>query len=96
MRAGPRLAMLQKAPMPKESQAFLAWFGGAPGAASALFILSLLDDVMIVDHEAFLTVSTVAVIAGVVAARLTSKPLTQGLLRQMAAARKRRMFAPAA
>lgn len=96
MRAGPRLAMLQRAPMPKESQAFLAWFGGAPGAASALFILSLTDDVMIVDHEALLTVSTLAVVAGVAAARLTSKPLAQNLLREMAAARKRRLFAQAA
>ncbi|MEQ1932157.1 MAG: cation:proton antiporter, partial [Parvularculaceae bacterium] len=93
MRAGPRLAMLQNAPMPKEAQVFLAWFGGAPGAASALFILSRLDDAMIVDHDAFLTVAALAVIAGVAAARLTSKPLAQGLLRQTALARKRRMFA---
>lgn len=93
MRAGPRLATLQSADLPKESQAFLAWFGGAPGAASALFILSLVDDAMIIDHEGFLTVGALAVVAGVFAARLTSRPLANAFLRQMALARKRRMFA---
>jgi len=93
MRAGPRLAMLQSSKLPKESQAFLAWFGGAPGAASALFILSLVDDAMIVDHEGFLTVGALAVVAGVFAARLTSRPLANAFLRQMAQAKKRRMFA---
>jgi NhaP-type Na+/H+ or K+/H+ antiporter len=93
LRAGPRLAMLQASKLPKESQAFLAWFGGAPGAASALFILSLIDDPIIVDHDAVLTASTLAVIAGVFAARLTSRPLANAFLRQTAIARKRRMYA---
>ena len=93
MRAGPRLAMLQSSGLPKESQAFLAWFGGAPGAASALFILMLLDDTMIVDHEAFLSVGALTVAAGIFAARLTSRPLANAFLRQSAIARRRRMFA---
>jgi hypothetical protein len=93
MRAGPRLAMLQASRLTKESQVFLAWFGGAPGAASALFILSLIDDAMIVDHEGFLTVGALAVVAGVFAARATSRPLANAFLRQLALARKRRMFA---
>lgn len=93
MRAGPRLAMLQAAPLPREAQFFLAWFGGAPGAASALFILSLIDDAMIVDHDGFLTVAALAVVVGVAAARLTSKPLANGLLRQLALAKRRRMLA---
>ena len=93
MRAGPRLATLQSSPLPKESQVFLAWFGGAPGAASALFLVSLLDDAMIVDHEALLTVAALAVIAGVFAARLTSRPLANAFLRQTAMAKKRRMYA---
>lgn len=93
MRAGPRLAMLQASRLAKESQVFLAWFGGAPGAASALFILSLIDDAMIVDHEGFLTVGALAVVAGVFAARATSRPLANAFLRQLALARKRRMFA---
>ena len=93
MRAGPRLAMLQGTDLPKESQAFLAWFGGAPGAASALFVLALIDDAMLVDHEAFLTVAALAVTAGVFAARLTSRPLANAFLRQSAIARKRRMYA---
>ncbi|MEX0645551.1 MAG: cation:proton antiporter, partial [Parvularculaceae bacterium] len=93
MRAGPRLAMLQATDLPKESQVFLAWFGGAPGAASALFVLALIDDAMLVDHEAFLTVAALAVTAGVFAARLTSRPLANAFLRQSAIARKRRMYA---
>ena len=93
MRAGPRLAVLQSSPLDKESQVFLAWFGGAPGAASALFILSRFDDAMILDHDAFLTVGAVAVIAGVLAARLTSKPLASSFIRQSAIARRRRMLA---
>ncbi len=93
MRAGPRLATLQSSPLPKESQVFLAWFGGAPGAASALFLVSLLDDAMIVDHEALLTVAALAVLAGVFAARLTSRPLANAFLRQTAMAKKRRMYA---
>ncbi len=93
MRAGPRLATLQSSSLPKESQVFLAWFGGAPGAASALFLVSLLDDAMIVDHEALLTVAALAVIAGVFAARLTSRPLANAFLRQTALAKKRRMYA---
>lgn len=93
MRAGPRLATLQSSKLPKESQAFLAWFGGAPGAASALFILSLVDDAMIVDHEGFLTVGALAVVAGVFAARITSRPLANAFLRQTALAKRRRMYA---
>ncbi|MEE2692868.1 MAG: cation:proton antiporter [Pseudomonadota bacterium] len=93
MRAGPRLAMLQSSRLPKESQVFLAWFGGAPGAASALFLISLLDDAMIVDHEALLTVAALAVLAGVFGARLTSRPLANAFLRQTALAKKRRMYA---
>jgi NhaP-type Na+/H+ or K+/H+ antiporter len=93
LRAGPRFAMLQRSDLPKESQAFLAWFGGAPGAASALFVLSILDRSMIVDHEAVMTVCAIAVAAGVVAARLTSRPLAQAFLRQSALAKRRRMFA---
>lgn len=93
MRAGPRLAMLQSSDLPKESQVFLAWFGGAPGAASALFVLSLVDDAIVIDHEAVLTVSALAIIAGVFAARLTSRPLANAFLRQTALARRRRMYA---
>ena len=34
----------------------LAWFGGAPGAASALFLISLFDAASIVTQDAVLTV----------------------------------------
>lgn len=93
MRAGPRLAILQTPMLPKESQMFLAWFGGAPGAASALFIMSLLGNPALIDADAVLTVTTLAVIFGVAAARLTSRPLARLYVRQSALARRRRAWA---
>jgi len=93
MRAGPRLAALKKTTLPKESQMFLAWFGGAPGAASALFLISLLDAPAIIAQDAVLTVGALAVIFGVVAARLTSRPLIKSFLKQTALAKKRAMYA---
>ena len=93
MRVGPRLAALKKTTLPRESQMFLAWFGGAPGAASALFLISLLDAPSIVAQDAVLTVGALAVLFGVFAARLTSRPLVKLLLKQTALAKKRAMFA---
>ncbi len=93
MRAGPRLAALRKTSLPPESQMFLAWFGGAPGAASALFLVSLFDAPSIMAQDAVLTVGAVAITFGVLAARLTSRPLVTLLLKQTALARKRAMFA---
>lgn len=95
MRAGPRLAALRKTSLPKESQMFLAWFGGAPGAASALFLISLFDAPSIVEQDAVLTVGALAVLFGVFAARLTSRPLIKSLLKETALAKKRRLFADA-
>ncbi len=93
VRAGPRLFSLQKTTLPKESQMFLAWFGGAPGAASALFLISLLDAPSVIAQDAVLTVGALAVALGVVAARLTSRPLLKIFLKQTAIAKKRAMFA---
>ncbi|WDI32032.1 cation:proton antiporter [Hyphococcus flavus] len=93
MRAGPRLFSLKKTTLPKESQMFLAWFGGAPGAASALFLISLFDAPSIVAQDAILTVGALAVTFGVVAARLTSRPLVKLLLKETALAKKRARFA---
>ncbi|NOX82340.1 MAG: hypothetical protein GXP06_05020 [Alphaproteobacteria bacterium] len=93
MRAGPRLVALKKTTLAKESQMFLAWFGGAPGAASALFLISLFDAASIVAQDAALTVGALAVTFGIIAARLTSRPLLKSLLKQTAAAKKRALFA---
>lgn len=93
MRAGPRLAILQTPILPKESQMFLAWFGGAPGAASALFVMTLLGNPALIDADAVLTVTTLAVLFGVAAARLTSRPLARLYVRQSALARRRRAWA---
>ena len=95
MRAGPRLVALRKTALPRESQAFLAWYGGAPGAASALFLISLFDAPTVVVQDAVLTVGALAVALGVLAARLTSRPLLKVLLKETALARKRAMFAEA-
>ncbi|MFC2952079.1 cation:proton antiporter [Marinicaulis aureus] len=93
MRAGPRLAALKKTSLPRESQMFLAWFGGAPGAASALFLISLFDAPSIMAQDAILTVGAVAVTFGVFAARLTSRPLVKLFLKQSALAKRRARFA---
>ena len=93
MRAGPRLASLKKTSLPKESQMFLAWFGGAPGAASALFLISLFDSPAIVAQDAVLTVGALAVVFGVIAARLTARPLVKTFLKETALAKKRALFA---
>lgn len=93
MRAGPRLFSLRTTALPRESQMFLAWFGGAPGAASALFLISLFDAPSIVAQDAVLTVGALAVTFGVAAARLTSRPLVKLFLKETALARKRARFA---
>ena len=93
MRAGPRLVALRSTTLPRESQAFLAWFGGAPGAASALFLISLFDAPSVVAQDAILTIGALAVALGVLAARLTSRPLLKVLLKETALAKKRARFA---
>lgn len=93
MRAGPRLAILQTPMLPRESQMFLAWFGGAPGAASALFVMTLLGNPALIDADAVLMVTTIAILFGVAAARLTSRPLARLYVRQNALAKRRRAWA---
>lgn len=93
MRAGPRLATLKQTTLPRESQVFLAWFGGAPGAASALFLISLFDAASIVTQDAVLTVGALAITLGVFAARLSSRPLIKLLIKETALAKKRARFA---
>lgn len=92
LRAGPRLASLGSLSLAKESQLFLAWFGGAPGAASALFLISLLDAPSIVALDAVLTVGALTIMMSVFAARITSRPLINVLLKETAVARKRALY----
>jgi len=92
IRAAPRLAALESSNLPKESQVFLAWFGGAPGAASALFLISLFNSPSLIAQEAILTIGALAVAFGIFAARLTSRPLLKFLLKQTAVAKKRRLY----
>lgn len=92
LRAGPRLASLGSLSLAKESQLFLAWFGGAPGAASALFLISLLDAPSIMALDAVLTVGALTIMMSVFAARITSRPLINVLLKETAVARKRALY----
>jgi len=75
------------------SRRFVAWFGGAPGAASALFLLTLVDAGGLSDQETVLVSGATAVAAGVLITRLTSKPLARRYVKAAAAARRR--FDPA-
>ncbi len=93
LRAGPRLTSLSSTSLARESQMFLAWFGGAPGVASGLFLISLFDAPSIMAQDAVLTVGALSVILGIAAARATSRPLIRVLLKETALARKRAMFA---
>lgn len=93
IRVAPRLAVLQTPNLPKESQFFLAWFGGAPGAASALFTITLLGNPALYEADAVLIIAALAITIGVFGARLTSKPLADAYLRETALAKKRRLFA---
>lgn len=93
LRAGPRYAALRPAALERENRIFLAWFGGAPGAASALYLLSLFDAPSIIAQDAVLSLGALAVVIGVAAARLTSRPLLKLLLKERAVARKRALYA---
>ncbi len=92
LRAGPRLASLGSLSLAKESQLFLAWFGGAPGAASALFLISLFDAPSIMALDAVLTVGALTIMLSIIAARITSRPLLNVLLKETAVARKRALY----
>jgi hypothetical protein len=80
------LAILQTPALTEECQMFLVWFGGAPRAASAVFIMTLLGNPALYDADAAIMVSSLAVLFGIAAARLSSWPLTQHFLRQSARA----------
>ena len=89
IRALPRLIALKNTNLPKASQGFLAWFGGAPGAASALYLITLFDNAALVAQDAILTVGALAIVFGVFIARLTSQPLLKFFLKETALAKKR-------
>ncbi len=92
MRAGPRLVALQRSVLPREGQMFMAWFGGTPGLASALYLLTLMSNGHLDDHELVLSLGTLCVLAGVITARVTSQPLVRHYVRALGLARRRQMF----
>ncbi|MEM9495535.1 MAG: cation:proton antiporter [Pseudomonadota bacterium] len=92
IRVVPRLIALKSTSLPSEAQGFLAWFGGAPGAASALYLISLFDATALVAQDTILTAGALSVAGGVFAARATSRPLLRLLLKEMARSKKRAML----
>lgn len=92
LRIGPRLIALSSLGMNSHQQAFLAWFGGAPGAASALYLIKLMGISALMDQEMVLTIGTTCVFIAIIGTRLSSRPLASYFVRQNALARKRRFY----
>ncbi len=93
LRVVPRLVALQPLALPTEERSFLAWFGGAPGAASALYLLGLIDSPAIADQEMVMTIGATSIVIGILGTRLSSRPLAKYFIRRAALARKRRFYA---
>ncbi|MEO0614337.1 MAG: hypothetical protein AAFY83_13610, partial [Pseudomonadota bacterium] len=81
----------QNAKLPRQAQFFLSWFGGTPGAASALFLMTLLDQPNLMDQDLILTIGTVCVVMGIFTARLTAQPLAHHYLRGMGVVRQQEL-----
>ncbi len=95
VRAGPRLLALQYSELEAQDRRFLAWFGGAPGVASALMLLSLLASPAIIVQDQPIALATVTVFCGILITRLSSVPLTQRLVQETALAQKKKRYRPA-
>lgn len=93
-RIAPRMLVLQGRGLQSQDRNFLAWFGGAPGAASALMLLSLLGSPTAVVQDQPVALAAVTILLGLAFTRLTSQALTQRLVQETALARKRR-YSPA-
>ncbi|MBI1393045.1 MAG: hypothetical protein GC152_09925 [Alphaproteobacteria bacterium] len=93
LRAAPRLAALSSAKLPEGARNFIAWYGGAPGAGSALFLMMLTGEPAIANLDPALTVGSMCVACGVIGARASSKPLLDGFLQAAARGRSRRAYA---
>ena len=92
LRVVPRLLALSRLGLSQEQQNFIAWFGGAPGAASALYMIKLRGMSALIDQEMVLTIGVVAVFVAIIGTRLSSRPLVSYFIRQNAVARKRRYY----
>lgn len=92
LRIGPRLMALSKIDFTPEQQAFLAWFGGAPGAASALYMIKLMGLSALLDQEMVLVSGVTCIFIAIIGTRLSSRPLASRFVRQNALARKRRYY----
>ena len=92
LRVMPRLVALRPLDLSKDEKMFMAWFGGAPGAASALFLVYLLNSVAFMEQEQALTVGATAVIIGVICTRLSSRPMASYFVKQAVYARRRKYY----
>ncbi|MEO1015971.1 MAG: cation:proton antiporter, partial [Pseudomonadota bacterium] len=93
LRAAPRLIALNGTPLPTGARSFLAWYGGAPGAGTALFLIMLTGEPAVAGLDEALSVGALCVACGVVGARASSKPLLDGFLQSAARGRRRAAFA---
>ncbi len=92
LRVFPRFVLLQRSEIPKDHKAFVAWFGGAPGVATALFLLHLISSTAIVDQEPVLVIGVTSVFVSVLAIRISAKPLANHFARQARISMKRRWY----
>ncbi|MGV6818927.1 MAG: cation:proton antiporter domain-containing protein [Parvularcula sp.] len=67
---------------------FLTWFGGAPGAASALLMVSLVASPATHLDDLAMSLGVVSILLGIALTRLQSKSLTSRLVQETARARK--------
>ncbi|WP_306250560.1 cation:proton antiporter [Parvularcula sp. IMCC14364] len=93
LRIVPRLIALKSLKLATEEEHFLAWFGGAPGAASALFLLCLIDSPALADQEIVMTIGATCVWTGVFITRASSRSLASFFIQRAAAARRKRYYA---
>ncbi|MCI5047221.1 MAG: cation:proton antiporter, partial [Aquisalinus sp.] len=93
LRIIPRLIALKSLKLATEEEHFLAWFGGAPGAASALFLLCLIESPALADQDIVMTIGATCVFTGVLVTRLSSRSLASFFIQRAAAARRKRYYA---
>lgn len=90
LRVALRGAALGGTDLAAADKAFLSWFGGGPGAGAALFVVSLLGSPAAAAQPGVLVVASLAVAAGLIAARIGSGPLVTRQVRAAARAKRKR------
>ncbi|MEM1396016.1 MAG: hypothetical protein AAGH38_01025, partial [Pseudomonadota bacterium] len=79
--------------IPQRTRDFMAWYGGAPGVTTALFLIMLTGMPMISGLNEVLEVGALCVALGVLGTQLGSRPLLNGYIRASARPNPKRAFA---